>query len=89
MPEPDRSKVLLTRCLDIRPYNERLIDHLVSYAGRDERIHVIDANQTHFPLHEFFACLNVFLAVFRSEGYGPNLVEAAQVGPEFAKSSAN
>ena len=41
---------------------------------------VIDANQTHFPLHEFFACLNVFLALLRSKGYGVNLVEAAQVG---------
>jgi len=41
---------------------------------------VIDANQTHFPLHEFLACLNVFLALFRSEGYGLNLMEATQVG---------
>jgi glycosyltransferase involved in cell wall biosynthesis len=79
-PAADRSNVLLIRCLDIKPHNERLFKHLVSYAGGDDRIRIIDADQHHFPIEQFFACLNVFLALFRSEGYGLNLIEAAQVG---------
>jgi glycosyltransferase involved in cell wall biosynthesis len=79
-PESDRSNVLLIRCLDARPHNERLFNHLISYAGSDDRIRIIDADQHRFPIDQFFACLNVFLALFRSEGYGLNLIEAAQVG---------
>jgi glycosyltransferase involved in cell wall biosynthesis len=80
-PESDnRSNVLLIRCLDARPHNIRLFNHLVSYAGGDDRIRIIDADQHHFPIDQFFGCLNVFLALFRSEGYGLHLIEAAQVG---------
>jgi glycosyltransferase involved in cell wall biosynthesis len=80
-PEPEnRSNVLLIRCLDARPYNKRLLEHLVGYAGSDYRVSIIDADQHPFPIDEFLGCLDVFLALFRSEGYGLNLLEAAQVG---------
>jgi glycosyltransferase involved in cell wall biosynthesis len=79
-PAADRSSVLLIRCLDARPHNERLFAHLVSYAAGDDRIRIIDADLYPFPIDQFLACLNVFLALSRSEGYGLNLMEAAQVG---------
>jgi glycosyltransferase involved in cell wall biosynthesis len=80
-PEPEnRSSVLLIRCLDARPHNRRLLEHLVGYAGRDDKVRIIDADQHPFPIDEFLGCLDVFLALFRSEGYGLNLIEAAQVG---------
>ena len=78
--EFDRSSVLLIRCLDARPHNQRLLDHLISYAGGDPRIRILDADRNRFAIDEFYACLNVFLALFRSEGYGLNLIEAAQTG---------
>jgi glycosyltransferase involved in cell wall biosynthesis len=76
----NRSNVLLIRCLDAKPHNTRLFNHLVSYVGGDDRIQIIDADEHHFPIDQFFGCLNVFLALFRSEGYGLHLIEAAQVG---------
>jgi len=76
----NRSNVLLIRCLDARPHNTRLFEHLMRYVGNDGRVRIIDADQDPFPVDEFLGCLDVFLALFRSEGYGLNLIEAAQVG---------
>jgi glycosyltransferase involved in cell wall biosynthesis len=76
----NRSSVLLIRCLDARPRNKRLFEHLVGYVGTDDRVRIIDADQHPLPIDEFLGCLDVFLALFRSEGYGLNLIEADQVG---------
>jgi glycosyltransferase involved in cell wall biosynthesis len=76
----NRSNVLLIRCLDASPHNTRLFEHLLAYAGNDGSVRIIDADQHPFHIDEFLGCLDVFLALFRSEGYGLNLIEAAQVG---------
>jgi len=60
--------------------NERFFEHLQRYVGGDDRISVVDVANTPFPIVDFFNCLDVFLSLHRSEGYGLTIAEAAQAG---------
>ena len=70
---------LVIRCNDA-PQHARLFEHLVSYAGDDDRIIIWDTSQAARPIRPFYAQIDVYLSLHRSEGYGLNLMEAAQAG---------
>jgi glycosyltransferase involved in cell wall biosynthesis len=72
----DRSVYLLLRCRDLTKYpsiRRRLVDR----AGKDERIIIAD-DRTDMPISDFYAMIDLYASPSRSEGYGLNLVEAAQ-----------
>ncbi len=77
--ETDRTCHLLLRCHEVAD-NPRLFSHLRGYVGDDDRITVIDASANPFPIVDFYNCLDVFLSLHRSEGYGLAIAEAAQAG---------
>jgi glycosyltransferase involved in cell wall biosynthesis len=78
-PESDCAATLVIRCHDADKH-AHLFAHLQSYAGDDDRIRIYDVSKTPLSVVEFYAALDVYLALFRSEGYGLNLAEAAQAG---------
>jgi glycosyltransferase involved in cell wall biosynthesis len=78
-PEPDTHARLLLRCHDA-DYHPRLMAHLKSYIGGDDRIAIIDAAKQSWPMNEFYSCVDTYLSLHRSEGYGLQLAEAAQAG---------
>lgn len=71
----------VVRCHDVARHR-RLFEHLVSYAGDDERIMVWDTAVMACPIREFYGLIDVYVSLHRSEGYGLNLAEAAQAGVE-------
>ncbi len=76
---PDQRMVqLLLRChdLDIRPFERAALERAI---GGDSRIVIYDA-QRRIGIADFYALLDVYLSTSRAEGYGLNLVEAAQSG---------
>lgn len=72
---------LVVRCHDVARHR-RLFEHLVSYAGDDSRILVCDTAALSCSIREFYGLIDVYVSLHRSEGYGLNLAEAAQVGVE-------
>ncbi len=76
-PEHDQRNRLLLRCHEVADHR-RYFDHLRAYAGEDSRIDVIDAAERPFPIINFYNCLDVYLSLHRSEGYGLQIAEAAQ-----------
>lgn len=78
-PIHDRKARLFIRCHDSQNH-KLLYDHLISYASKDRRIDVFDPSIRRWPVTEFFASINVFVSLHRSEGYGLQIAEAAQAG---------
>lgn len=78
-PETDTRVQLLLRCHD-GDRHRRLMAHLKSYIGGDDRIAVIEAAKQSWPMNEFYSCVDAYLSLHRSEGYGLQLAEAAQAG---------
>ncbi len=72
---------LIVRCNDTGRF-QRLFEHLVSFAGDDPRIRIWDMAVAPCPIRQFYGLLDLYLSLHRSEGYGLNLVEAAQAGVE-------
>jgi len=72
---------LVVRCHDVVRHR-RLFEHLVSYAGDDPRILVCDTTAVACSIREFYGLVDAYVSLHRSEGYGLNLAEAAQVGVE-------
>jgi glycosyltransferase involved in cell wall biosynthesis len=70
---------LILRCPDISSY-PRAEAELTRAADLDRRISVRGSAIAPLPLVDFYAAIDVYLALFRSEGYGLNLLEAAQSG---------
>ena len=70
---------LLIRCTDSTTF-PRLFEHLVSYAGSDARIRILDAFQQRVSIRQFYAQLDLYISLHRGEGYGLNLAEATQAG---------
>lgn len=70
---------LVIRCNDALRH-ALLYEHLVSYAGDDPRIHIWECSQRAYPIRQFYGQLDAYISLHRSEGYGLNLVEAAQTG---------
>jgi glycosyltransferase involved in cell wall biosynthesis len=71
--------VLILRCLDLSSYQagaQILRDH----AREDSRIQLFHDEGAAIGIADFYAAIDVYLAPFRSEGYGLNLVEAVQLG---------
>jgi glycosyltransferase involved in cell wall biosynthesis len=75
----DPKPKLLIRAHDSQ-HHRKLFEHLVSYAEVDPRITVFDPLNRRWPINEFLPCLDVFLSLHRSEGYGLQIAEAAQAG---------
>lgn len=67
------------RCQDVARHR-RLFEHLVSYAGDDERIVVWNTAEVACSIREFYGLIDAYVSLHRSEGYGLNLAEAAQAG---------
>jgi glycosyltransferase involved in cell wall biosynthesis len=68
---------LILRCQDMDAYPSGKTE-MQNVAKSDSRIMLIHSRS--LPLHEFYSCIDVYLALFRSEGYGLNILEAAQSG---------
>ncbi|MDR3466428.1 MAG: glycosyltransferase [Xanthobacteraceae bacterium] len=76
---PDQRMVrLLLRCHDLgtRPFERDALEQVI---GGDDRIVICDAARR-IGMSDFYALLDVYLSASRAEGYGLNLVEAAQCG---------
>ena len=70
---------LLIHCNDSQTFT-RLFDHLVSFAGEDPRIIILDTFRRAYPIRDFYGTIDLYLSLHRSEGYGLTLMEAAQAG---------
>ena len=70
---------LLIRCNNSAAF-PRLLEHLISYAGTDTRIRILDTSQHAFSIRAFYAALDTYISLHRGEGYGLNLAEATQAG---------
>ena len=75
----DSSAKLLIRMHDAAEH-PRLRDQLRARAGGDPRIRFVDPSSDRLPIVDFYHALDLYLAPFRSEGYGLNLAEAVQSG---------
>jgi glycosyltransferase involved in cell wall biosynthesis len=53
---------------------------LLARAGEDPRIRFVDLASDRLPIVDFYHAIDLYLAPFRSEGYGLHLAEAAQAG---------
>jgi glycosyltransferase involved in cell wall biosynthesis len=62
--------------LDHRPIERSALEKLI---GGDSRVRIYDASKR-IDIHDFYAAIDVYLSPSRAEGYGLNLVEAAQSG---------
>ncbi|CAM3065898.1 FkbM family methyltransferase [Methylobacterium mesophilicum] len=62
-------------------HHQKFWDHFKDYASRDERVIIAEVGSgSHLPLTDFYALIDVYLSMHRSEGYGLQLIEAAQSG---------
>lgn len=76
---PDRKNTLLflrSHDLGNRPIERNALEKLI---GDDPRIRIYDAS-ARLSIHDFYAAIDMYLSASRAEGYGLNLVEAAQSG---------
>jgi glycosyltransferase involved in cell wall biosynthesis len=74
--EKDVLLVLRSNDLDNRPIERAALEKLI---GGDSRVRVYDAARP-IGIRDFYAAIDVYLSPSRAEGYGLNLVEAAQSG---------
>lgn len=74
------AKVLLLRCPDADAYPPGRAA-LQAAAAKDDRIRLLLDRHT-APLETFYACLDVYISLHRSEGFGLQLSEALQTGAE-------
>lgn len=70
---------LLLRCNDARQFIPGW-EELKRAASEDRRVILLDGNTGKIGISEFYALLDVYLSLHRSEGYGLCLAEAAQTG---------
>jgi glycosyltransferase involved in cell wall biosynthesis len=75
----DSSARLLIRMHDADAH-PRLRGDLLARAGDDARIRFVDLSSDRLPIVDFYHAIDLYLAPFRSEGYGLQLAEAAQAG---------
>jgi glycosyltransferase involved in cell wall biosynthesis len=75
----DASARLLIRMHDAAAYPQ-LRAELLARAGGDPRIRLVDPSSDRLPIVDFYHAIDLYLAPFRSEGYGLPLVEAVQAG---------
>ncbi len=76
---PDVTNVLLilrSHDLGNRPLERTALEKLV---GDDSRIRIYDTHHR-LGIHDFYAAIDCYMSPSRAEGYGLNLVEAAQSG---------
>ncbi len=76
---PDEADVLLilrSHDLGNRPLERAVLEKLI---GGDSRIRVYDTHHR-LGIHDFYAAIDLYMSSSRAEGYGLNLVEAAQSG---------
>jgi len=78
-PETDSSAKLLIRMHDADKH-PKLRAHLLACADGDPRVRFIDLSSERLPIVDFYHAIDLYFALFRSEGYGLQLVEAAQAG---------
>jgi hypothetical protein len=76
---PERDARLIIRCNEAAKY-PNLFAHLSGYAGGDPRVIIWDTAAHKIGIADFYALLDVYISLHRSEGYGLNLAEAAQAG---------
>jgi glycosyltransferase involved in cell wall biosynthesis len=76
---PEKDARLIIRCSDAAKH-KRLFAHLSGYAGGDPRVIVWDTQAHPIGIADFYALLDVYISLHRSEGYGLNLAEAQQSG---------
>ncbi|MGD9968682.1 MAG: hypothetical protein AB7T59_19345 [Hyphomonadaceae bacterium] len=74
-----RPALLLLRCPDLGAFPPGHAE-LRTAAASDARIRLLDRDMA--PLQDFYACLDVYLSLHRSEGYGLQLAEALQAGAD-------
>jgi glycosyltransferase involved in cell wall biosynthesis len=75
--DADASLLLRALDLDIFPAGAK---RLRAAAAADPRIRIFEAAGETLSLRSFYSAIDVYLAPFRSEGFGLNLVEASQAG---------
>jgi glycosyltransferase involved in cell wall biosynthesis len=76
---PDNKNVwLFLRSKDMRdwPIQRAALERAIK---GDDRVRLYDADR-HIGIHDFYAAIDIYLSPSRAEGYGLNLVEAAQSG---------
>jgi len=78
-PGSDSSAKLLIRMHDAAEH-PRLRAQLLARAGDDPRIRFVDLTSDRLPIVDFYHAIDLYLAPFRSEGYGLHLAEAVQAG---------
>ncbi len=74
-----QGKKLLLRYRDghVWPHGIKLLEN---EAKKDNRIILINANESKIDMDDFYDILNVYMSLHRSEGYGITLIEAANRG---------
>jgi glycosyltransferase involved in cell wall biosynthesis len=78
-PASDPSAKLIIRMHDAAEHPQLRAD-LLAHAGDDARIRLVDLASDRLPIVDFYHAIDLYLAPFRSEGYGLQLAEAAQAG---------
>lgn len=78
-PQPDDGARLLLRCHDCAGYGNGC-RALSAAAMADKRIMLLDGVRNAIGMRDFYAAIDVYVAPFRSEGFGLNLVEASDAG---------
>ena len=77
-PDDDASAVLILRCHDLEYFPAQRAS-LLARIGASPRIRLF-AHDNRLPINDFYAAIDIYLSTSRAEGYGLNLVEAAQAG---------
>jgi glycosyltransferase involved in cell wall biosynthesis len=78
-PNRNARAVLLLRALDLSSFRdgER---RLRAMARAHRHVQILGDGSEHISIAEFYAAIDCYLAPFRAEGFGLNLVEASQAG---------
>ncbi len=77
-PGGDASSLLILRCHDLE-YFPAQRGSLLARIGANPRIRLF-TRDNRLPINDFYAAIDIYLSTSRAEGYGLNLVEAAQAG---------
>src|SRR3954464_1622824 len=77
-PGYDPSAVLILRCHDLEYFPAQRAN-LLRRIGASSRVRLF-AHDNPLPINDFYAAIDIYLSTSRAEGYGLNLVEAAQAG---------
>ncbi len=78
-PNPGDEAALVLRALDLDGFPQGR-ERLQRLAASHPEIHLVGSGANALSIREFYAAIDVYVAPFRAEGYGLNLVEAVQAG---------